>query len=61
LREYIEEKEREIETRLRDNVDNGDEFDVQELIRDVEARYKDIRLTLEANRPDSYTVISSKK
>ncbi|KAH8686128.1 hypothetical protein BGZ60DRAFT_523390 [Tricladium varicosporioides] len=56
LREYIEEKEREIEM-LMQGFGKPEEIaglDVWALIREIEARYRTMRLTLEANRPDTY-------
>ncbi|CAG8955295.1 hypothetical protein HYFRA_00011277 [Hymenoscyphus fraxineus] len=54
LREYIEEKEREIEFRMQGHGGGLDGFDIWALVREIEARYQTMRLTLEANRPDTY-------
>ncbi|KAF4625008.1 hypothetical protein G7Y89_g13164 [Cudoniella acicularis] len=56
LREFIELKEREIEM-LMQGFGKEEEvaaLDVWSLIKEIEARYKTMRLTLEANRPDTY-------
>jgi hypothetical protein len=57
LREYIEEKEREIEMVISGRVPGAQgvkEIDVWETVRAIEARYNAVRLTSEANRPDTY-------
>ena len=56
LREYIEEKEREIEMVISGKIPatQGREIDVWEEIKGIEARYGGMRLTSEANRPDTY-------
>ncbi|KAH8812740.1 hypothetical protein F5884DRAFT_786243 [Xylogone sp. PMI_703] len=56
LREYIEEKEREIEMHMSGKV-VGRTIDVWEEIKVIEAMYAGVRLTGEANRPDSYTKV----
>lgn len=52
LREYIEEREREIEMKSTGKLEG--EFDVWAEIKAIEARYNAVRLTAEANRPDTY-------
>ena len=55
LREYIEEKEREIEMVVSERVDGRvEDLDVWAVVRGIEARYTAVRLTAEANRPDTY-------
>jgi SMODS and SLOG-associating 2TM effector domain len=57
LREYIEEKEREIEMAVSgrvEGVQGPKKLDVWETVRAIEARYNAVRLTAEANRPDTY-------
>lgn len=56
LREYIEEKEREIEMVISGKIPGtkGKEIDVWAEIKAIEARYSAVRLTSEANRPDTY-------
>lgn len=56
LREYIEEKEREIEMVISGKIPGtqGKEIDVWAEIKGIEARYNAMRLTSEANRPDTY-------
>jgi len=54
LREYIEEKEREIDMRVQGHGDGLPPIDIWATVRDIEARYQTMRLTLEANRPDTY-------
>jgi len=57
LREYIEEKEREIEMAISGRIPGQKgvaELDVWEIVRAIEARYNAVRLTSEANRPDTY-------
>jgi len=69
LKEYIEKNEREIDRREREKAagkgdeeaGNGKRETVQDMIRNVEAKYKLVRLTAEVNRPDSYTVIPEMK
>ncbi|RFU34226.1 hypothetical protein B7463_g2181, partial [Scytalidium lignicola] len=56
LREYIEEREREIEMQISGKVE-GKSIDVWQEIKVIEARYNAVRLTGEANRPDSYTKV----
>jgi hypothetical protein len=58
LREYIEEKEREIEMAISGRVPGMEgkekEIDVWKEIKGIEAKYSAVRLTNEANRPDTY-------
>ena len=59
LREYVEERERAVERwvsgRERDVANSkGKEIDIWAEVRNIEARYNAVRLTAEANRPDSY-------
>lgn len=54
LREYIEEKEREIDMRVQGHGEGLPPLDIWATVRDIEARYQTMRLTLEANRPDTY-------
>ncbi|CZR58504.1 uncharacterized protein PAC_08396 [Phialocephala subalpina] len=58
LREYIEEKEREIEMVFAGRIPGaGTQMeikDVWEVVKGIEARYNTVRLTAEANRPDTY-------
>jgi hypothetical protein len=54
LREYIEEKEREIDMRIQGHGEGLPPLDIWGTVRDIEARYQAMRLTLEANRPDTY-------
>ncbi|RDL35944.1 Uncharacterized protein BP5553_06556 [Venustampulla echinocandica] len=54
LREHIEEKEREIDMLMQGHAEGAANLDVWAAVREVEARYKTMRLTLEANRPDTY-------
>jgi hypothetical protein len=55
LREYIEEKEREIELIVSGKVEGRiEDLDVWGSVRTIEARYQNVRLTCEANRPDTY-------
>jgi hypothetical protein len=57
LREYIEEKEREIEMVVSGRVPGVKgvaELDVWEIVKEIEGRYNAVRLTSEANRPDTY-------
>jgi len=57
LREYIEEREREIEMVVSGRVKGVKEvkeLDVWEVVRGIEARYTAVRMTSEANRPDTY-------
>jgi len=59
LKEYVEERERALEMwasgRVKD-ADNGKgkEIDIWAEIKNIEARYNAVRLTAEANRPDTY-------
>jgi len=56
LREWIEEKEREIELVVSGRVEGRkvEELDVWGMVRTVEEKYQANRLTSEANRPDTY-------
>jgi len=56
LREYIEEKEREIEMAINGKIPEGQGKvnDVWAEIKGIEARYNAARVTSEANRPDTY-------
>lgn len=57
LREYIEEKEREIEMVFAGRIGDGTQVelkDVWEMVKGIERRYNLVRLTCEANRPDTY-------
>ena len=55
LREYIEEKEREIEMAISGKIPGTKkEIDVWAEIKGIESRYSATRLTNEANRPDTY-------
>ncbi len=55
LKEYIEEKEREIEHVVSGKVEKKpEELDIWGIVRAIEARYNNVRLTSEANRPDTY-------
>lgn len=55
LREFIEEKEREIELIVSGKVEGRvEDLDVWGSVRMIEARYQNVRLTSEANRPDTY-------
>ncbi|KAG0647851.1 hypothetical protein D0Z07_5957 [Hyphodiscus hymeniophilus] len=56
LREYIEEKEREIEMIMTGKISGTTEkqIDVWSEIKSIEARYNAVRVTSEANRPDTY-------
>jgi hypothetical protein len=55
LREYIEEKEREIEMVISGKIPGSKkDIDVWAEIKAIEARYNAVRLTSEANRPDTY-------
>jgi hypothetical protein len=54
LREYIEEREREIDMRIQGHGRGLPPLDIWRTVRDIEARYQTMRLTLEANRPDTY-------
>jgi hypothetical protein len=55
LREFIEEKEREIELVVSGKVEGRiEDLDVWGSVRAIEARYQNVRLTNEANRPDTY-------
>lgn len=56
LREYIEERERAIHMQATGKVE-GKHIDIWEEIKLIEARYNAVRLTVEANRADSYTPI----
>lgn len=57
LREHIEEKEREIDMVMQGHGQGTANLDVWAAVREVEARYKTMRLTLEANRPDTYITV----
>jgi hypothetical protein len=60
LRQFIEEKEREIEMVVSGRVPGVKgvkELDVYETIKTIEAKYHAVRLTCEANRPDGYTKV----
>lgn len=57
LREFIEEKEREIEMIYAGRVGDGTKVelkDVWDIVKVIERRYNTVRLTCEANRPDTY-------
>jgi hypothetical protein len=54
LQEYIEEKERQIDMRIHGHGEGMPPMDIWATVRDIEARYQTMRLTLEANRPDTY-------
>lgn len=60
LREYIEEMEREIEVVVSGRVEGEklgkdvSELKVWDIVKGIEARYTAVRLTGEANRPDTY-------
>lgn len=61
LREYIEEKEREIEMVISGRVPDAQgvkEIDaVWAMVKAIEARYTAVRLNTEANRPDTYVPV----
>jgi hypothetical protein len=63
LREYIEERERAIDMafsgKLPGAAENQKDIDVQAEIKTIEGKYKDVKLTLEANRPDTYEKINT--
>jgi len=71
LREYIEEKEREIEMVVSGRIDgkvvgfgekdNVPQMDVWGAVKDIEERYAAMRLTCEANRPDTYITVPLKR
>jgi hypothetical protein len=55
LREFIAEKEREIDLVVSGKVEGRiEDLDVWGTVRLVEEKYQTIRLTCEANRPDTY-------
>lgn len=54
LREFIEEKEREIDMVIQGHAKAEGKLDIWKEVRGIEARYNTMRLTLEANRPDTY-------
>lgn len=57
LREFIEEKEREIEMIYAGRVGDGTKVelkDVWDIVKVIERRYNTVGLTCEANRPDTY-------
>jgi len=62
LREFIEEQEREIELVVSGKVEGREEdLRVWEKVRAVEERYQGVRLTMEANRPDTYITVPGRK
>jgi hypothetical protein len=62
LREYIEEREREIEMtitgKLPEAGENRKEINIRAEIETIEDKYKLMKNTVEANRPDTYTKLS---
>jgi hypothetical protein len=56
LREYIEERERRLDLILSGKVEkvSKEDLDVWNMVQTIEARYKELRASIETNRPDTY-------
>jgi hypothetical protein len=62
LREYIEEQERRIDLIVSGKVEGSKEdLDIWGMVKAIEARYSAVRLTAEANRPDTYIKVPVEK